>query len=66
MNEAVKQQARSYAIALDIPKYVITNGRQIVVFERGVESDREILNLYVNEFEQKWNTIKSILGNTNL
>jgi len=66
LNDAVKQQARSYAFALDIPKYVITNGRQIVVFERGVESDREILNLYVEEFEQEWNTIKNILGNTNL
>ena len=66
LNDAVKQQARSYAFALDIPKYVITNGRQIVVFERGVENDREILNLEVEEFEQEWNTIKNILGNTSL
>ena len=66
LNDSVKQQARSYAFALDIPKYVITNGRQIVVFERGVENDREILNLLVEEFEQEWNTIKNILGNTSL
>ena len=64
LGDSVKRQARSYAYALDISKYVITNGRQIIVFERGVERDREILNLTVEEFEQEWNTIKNILGNT--
>ena len=64
LDDTVKQQARSYAFALDISKYVITNGHQIIVFERGVERDREILNLTVEEFEQEWNTIKNILGNT--
>jgi len=64
LDDTVKQQARSYAYALDISKYVITNGRQIIVYERGVERDREILNLTVEEFEQEWNTIKNILGNT--
>jgi hypothetical protein len=28
----------------------------------GVERDSELLNLYVDEFEEKWNTIKDILG----
>ena len=66
LNDSVKQQARSYAYALDISKYVITNGRQIIVYERGVENDHEILNLDVEEFEQEWNTIKNILGNRSL
>ncbi len=62
LGDSVKRQARSYAYALGISKYIITNGRQIIVVERGVERDREILNLKVEEFEQEWNTIKNILG----
>lgn len=64
LDYSVRKQAKSYAIALGIPRYVITNGRQIIVFERDVINDIEIMNLYIEEFEQEWNTLKYILGST--
>ncbi|MFC1489815.1 type I restriction enzyme HsdR N-terminal domain-containing protein [Candidatus Latescibacterota bacterium] len=62
LNSVVKKQAQSYAHTLGIPKYIITNGRQLIVYDRGVEHDQEILNLYVNEFAEQWDTIKEALG----
>jgi hypothetical protein len=62
LNIAVQDQARSYAFALNAPFYMLTNGRQVAIFERRIDSDTCILNLNVKDLPNQWQKIEQIIG----
>lgn len=63
INDAVIQQARSYAIGLNVPFYVITNGKNLLIYKRGIEQDICIINCDVISLSSVWENIEKILGN---
>ena len=62
LNGAVQEQARSYAYALNIPFYMLTNGKEIFVFERKVDNDVCLFSLTVNNLPAQWQAIEQVLG----
>jgi|DewCreStandDraft_4_1066084.scaffolds.fasta_scaffold25261_4 hypothetical protein len=61
----VQEQARSYAFALGAPMYLMTNGKEIVVYERNIEQDFCKLNLRVDAFSENWKMLELIIGQVN-
>lgn len=61
LTEQTMAQARSYAISLGIPLYVLTNGKAIQVYERGVNTDTCLLNISVEELPKHWDALARIL-----
>jgi hypothetical protein len=62
LNGAVQEQARSYAYALNAPFYMLTNGKEIFVFERKVDNDVCLFSLTVNNLPAQWQVIEQVLG----
>lgn len=62
LDAEVREQARSYCFAFGVPKYVLTNGRELQVHQRGVESDLMIFECGVNDLYQKWNELHRLIG----
>lgn len=62
LNDAVKQQARSYCFALNAPLYLITNGKEILVYRRGVESDQLICHSSTADLKLKWSHLFDLIG----
>lgn len=62
LNGAVQEQARSYAYALNVPFYMLTNGKEIFVFERKVDNDVCLFSLTVNNLPAQWQAIEQVLG----
>lgn len=58
----VREQARSYCFAFGAPKYILTNGRELQVFQRGVESDMLVFDCKVDALYQKWNELYRLIG----
>ena len=54
LDDAVQEQARSYAFALKAPYYMVTNGKAVWLYRRGVEEDEAIVSCNVNELAQCW------------
>ncbi len=57
-------QARSYAVELSTPYYIVTNGKQILVFlfRGGLVEDNQIMNFSREELREKWQEFYSILS----
>jgi hypothetical protein len=62
LNNAVQEQARSYAYALNAPYYMLTNGKEIIVFERKVDDDMCLFSLSVNNLPNQWQVIEQAIG----
>jgi hypothetical protein len=62
LDKPVIDQARSYAFGLSAPYYVLANGRQLRVFERGVLADKELLNASVNNLAAHWDYLERTIG----
>lgn len=43
LDEMVQRQARSYAYALNAPHYLLANGQQLQLWQRGVEQDELVV-----------------------
>jgi len=54
LKEEVREQAQSYAFALKAPYYMITNGRTLRLYRRGVEDDEMIVDCEVDELVACW------------
>lgn len=56
-------QARSYAVELSTPYYIVTNGNQIIVFlfRGGLVGDTQIMNFTRQELREKWQELYKIL-----
>jgi hypothetical protein len=52
LNNFVQDQARSYAFALSAPFYMLTNGKEVMVFERKIDDDVCVLALSVKDLPQ--------------
>jgi len=62
LNSSVQEQARSYAFALNAPFYMLTNGREVIVFERKIDDDVRVLALNVRELPHQWQMIEQVIG----
>lgn len=60
--EEFQGQVRSYAMNLDAPIYVITNGKRFQVFQRGVQGDTLIINCTVASLVNNWSLIEATIG----
>jgi len=62
LNGAVKAQARSYAYALNVPTYLLTNGHQIAIYRRGVQADQLILDCQISQIGNNWPAIAAAIN----
>ncbi len=62
LNTDAKEQARSYCFALNAPLYMLTNGRQVQLFRRGVDSDMMIFNSDVAKLPDNWSELYRVIG----
>ena len=63
LDRAVQMQARSYALGLNAPYYVIANGRRLRVFERKIQDDDEcVVDCRARELMSTWPVIYEMLG----
>ena len=53
LDESVVAQARSYAFALGAPYYLVTNGRELVLYRRGVEKDESVVAINPSNITHK-------------
>lgn len=54
IDDDVQAQARSYAYALNAPKYLLTNGRLLQLWQRGIETDTIIIESTVADLAAVW------------
>jgi hypothetical protein len=62
LNGPVQEQARSYCFALNCQLYLLTNGRQIQVFRRGVDGDSMVFSSHVDNLSENWGKLNEIIG----
>jgi len=62
LDTTVQEQARSYAFGLNAPMYVLTNGRQLQVFRRGIQHDTCVVDCDVNSMLNSWTMIEQAIG----
>lgn len=61
LNGAAQGQARSYAFALNAPLILLTNGRQLELYRRGVQEDQRILSATPGTLARDWPTLATAL-----
>jgi hypothetical protein len=61
LDSSVIEQARSYAFALNTVAYMVTNGKGIRVFERGVPEDKPVMAFKIAELPEKWTTLSTYI-----
>lgn len=62
LDESAVSQARSYAFAMGTPYYLVTNGRQLRLYKRGVETDERILAVDSTNFAANWEVLEEEIG----
>jgi len=62
IDESVQSQARSYAVALGAPYYLVTNGRSIHLYEFALTGDRCILACDARQLPKFWSTLERYIG----
>ena len=62
LDKAVQDQAKSYAFGLGAPYYVITNGKEIKLFKRGIEEDQLLINSPVSHLSKIWAELRGFIG----
>lgn len=62
LTSAVQEQARSYAYGLSAPLYMVTNGKEVRIYERKIDSDLEVISFLTKEIAQNWYQMEQIVG----
>lgn len=62
LNQEVQAQARSYCFAMNVPAYLLANGREIQVCKRGVESDLLVFQCETEHLSSKWGELRRVAG----
>lgn len=62
LDNQVQEQARSYCFALNVPMYILANGKEIKVYLRGVGSDELVFHSHVADLSQKWGELYELIG----
>jgi hypothetical protein len=57
LNSRVVEQAKSYAIRLNAPVYIITNGYEIAVYHREVIGDRRVFRDRIERLHERWDEL---------
>jgi hypothetical protein len=66
LTEAVRQQARSYAVGLRAQYYLTTNGVQLRLFKQSVTEEELLIDVPVEKLADKWNDLVDHIGNANI
>lgn len=62
LTQEVQAQARSYCFAMNVPAYLLTNGKEIQVYKRGVESDLLVFQCETAHLSSKWGDLRRVAG----
>jgi hypothetical protein len=62
LNNIVQGQARSYAYGLNATFYMITNGREIQIYERKIDNDVLVISFGVREIVENWGKMEQLIG----
>ena len=62
LDSSVKEQARSYANALNGISYMLVNGKNIIMYERGLHDDKCIVDCSVADLLSHWDEIVSSIS----
>lgn len=62
LDNYAQEQARSYCFALNLPTYILVNGKEIKVYRRGVESDMLVFESPVGDLSAKWTDLRMLIG----
>ena len=62
IEDIVVQQARSYAIWLEAPVYILTNGEEVQVFHRGVIKDSCVFECSTENLGEEWDRLEAVAG----
>ncbi len=57
-----QKQARSYCYGLNVTKYMLTNGREIQVYERGLDSDQLLFDTTIEDLPANWRKLSEVAG----
>ena len=57
-----QKQARSYCYGLNVTKYMLTNGREIQVYERGLDSDILLFDTSIEDLPANWRKLSEVAG----
>lgn len=57
-----QKQARSYCYGLNVTKYMLTNGREIQVLERGLDSDQLLFDTSIEDLPANWHKLSEVAG----
>lgn len=57
-----QKQARSYCYGLNVTKYMLTNGRSIQVYERGLDSDQLLFDTTNEDLPANWRKLSEVAG----
>jgi hypothetical protein len=66
LKQSVIRQARSYAIRLEAPVYIVTNGEEIRVFQRGVIKDHCVLMCITENLHAEWESLEAVASRTSV
>ena len=66
LDEAAREQARSYAFRLAAPVYILTNGKQIQIFHLGVVEDRCLISCSTSQLAENWVGIQRAASRTSV
>lgn len=58
----VQAQARSYAYALHAPFYLLTNGRELALYQMSTQTDPCVLQVVVADLGRNWDKLRLIAG----
>jgi hypothetical protein len=61
LDSDVSAQARSYAFALNVPLYMLTNARRIMIFKLDALNDFLLIDVSVSELSESWSTLAALL-----
>jgi hypothetical protein len=62
LSERVVEQAKSYAIRLNAPVYIITNGLDIAVYHREVIGERAVFRSPIDHLFDRWDDFQNVAG----
>lgn len=62
LTEDAVDQARSYAYALSVPFYMVTNAIHLRIYKRSLPEDEFLLETSIDKLETAWATLESIIG----
>ena len=62
LDSQTQEQARSYCFALNVPMYILANGKEVKVYFRGVGSDELVFQSSAAELSQKWGELYELIG----